>query len=90
MGQLSKVTPSYIDLHKNRIKNRLKDPSSATFRNTRVYHAITHVVCGEVNSKNSFGGYIGYQRFVSGGSIQVLEEEMGEGEMDKTWRQVCK
>lgn len=81
---------SYIALNQDRIKGRLKDPASAEFRNSFVSNAIgAPVVCGEVNAKNSFGGYTGFQRFVSGGSIQVVETDMAAGEMDKTWAQVC-
>lgn len=64
----------------------MKDPGSAEFCNTFVSNAIgAPVVCSEVNAKNSFGGYTGFQRFVSGGSIQVVETDMAAGEMDKTW-----
>ena len=80
----------YINLHKGRIKNRLKDSESAKFRNIFISKKIgSPIVCGEINSKNSFGGYSGYQRFVSGGTIQVIESDMAKGEMDSTWLQVC-
>src|SRR5690606_1839783 len=36
----------------------LKDPDSAKFRNQKG-------VCGEVNAKNSFGGYAGFVRFIA-------------------------
>lgn len=39
------------------------DPSSAQFRNETQKDG---VLCGEVNSKNSFGAYTGFKRFVSG------------------------
>lgn len=39
---------------------RLKDPESAQFRNVRTVHGI---VCGELNAKNSFGGYVGFEPF---------------------------
>jgi hypothetical protein len=82
---------SYIELNQDRIKARLKDSGSAQFRNAFVSNAIgSPIVCGEVNGKNSFGGYIGFQRFISGGAIQVLEADMAVGEMDKTWSQVCR
>jgi hypothetical protein len=48
------------------VKEHMKDPESATFRNER---ALGHssgdmIVCGEVNGRNGFGGKAGYQRFV--------------------------
>jgi hypothetical protein len=42
------------------IAAQLKDPASAQFRNVRVKG---ETVCGEVNAKNSFGGYIGFKTF---------------------------
>lgn len=67
----------------------LKDPASAQFRNVHVYYAVRPVVCGEVNSRNGYGGRSGYQRFVSTGPIQVLEEQMAPTEMNKTWEALC-
>jgi len=52
----------------------LKDPDSAKFRNVRFvkYNART-VVCGEVNAKNSYGGYVGFENFVAGlSSSQII------------------
>ncbi len=44
----------------------LKDPESARFRNLRVSsYEKGAVICGEVNGKNSYGGYTGYQPFVA-------------------------
>jgi hypothetical protein len=40
----------------------LKDPSSAQFRNV-VQNG--DMICGEVNGKNGFGGYSGFERFVA-------------------------
>lgn len=45
---------------KARVAGQLKDPDSAKFRDLE---RIGKAVCGEVNAKNSYGGYIGYQRF---------------------------
>jgi hypothetical protein len=80
----------YIRLHQDRIRAKLRDPSAAEFRNARVYYAVAPTVCGEVNARNGFGGASGFQRFVSAGDIQVIEEQMAPGEMDKTWAQVCR
>lgn len=44
------------------VKAKLKDPGSAEFRNEKqVRHG---VFCGEVNGKNSLGGYSGFQPFI--------------------------
>lgn len=41
-----------------------KDPSSAQFRNLRTVELTSAIaVCGEVNAKNSYGGYVGFVQF---------------------------
>lgn len=57
------------------IKDLLKDPDSATFRNFQVFldypasrvrwaaKGATDFVCGEFNAKNAMGGYTGYEPF---------------------------
>lgn len=42
----------------------LKDPSSAQFRNIYISKKTDDVVCGEVNAKNSYGGYNGFKTFI--------------------------
>lgn len=70
-------------------KARLKDPDSAEFRN--IYVSVSNgerIVCGEVNSKNSFGGYSGFQSFVGGASFILLKED---GKIfEDIWDEVCK
>jgi hypothetical protein len=56
----------------------LRDPQSAQFRNV-VTKSIAEnrllMVCGEVNAKNAYGGYVGFQRFVyvEGSSAVLLQ-----------------
>ncbi len=45
------------------IANTLKDPESTQFRN-EVFK--DNVLCGELNSKNSYGAYVGFKKFISG------------------------
>jgi len=86
----ARIEANYIDLAKDRMKGRAKDPGSVQFRNIFVSRSAgVPVVCGEVNAKNSFGGYGGYQRFFSAGEIQVVEKDMAAGEMDKSWDKFC-
>ena len=70
------------------VRGLLKDPDSAVFGEMYVRRAPALVVCGTVNSRNSFGGMAGRQRFISG-SVTSLEEQMRAGEMDKVWGRVC-
>ena len=48
------------------IASQLKDPSSAQFRGMKARRTDKGavVVCGEVNAKNGFGGYIGFTPFI--------------------------
>ncbi|EPG4500477.1 TPA: hypothetical protein R4Y11_001813 [Citrobacter freundii] len=56
---------SEIGSAQSAIKNQMKDPDSTNFKSVR---EITNsqggrFVCGEVNSKNSYGGYVGFKTF---------------------------
>lgn len=53
----------------------LKDPGSATYRSERIHSG--HV-CGEVNARNSLGGYTGFVRYASTPTRYALEEHGGE------------
>lgn len=49
--------------YKQLVREALKDPDSAQFRNIRFVQGGS-VMCGEVNAKNGFGGYAGFTSFV--------------------------
>lgn len=53
------------------IVSTLKDPGSATFRQERLKGS---VICGEVNARNSLGGYVGFKRYVSTALRSATEE----------------
>ncbi|WP_125834597.1 hypothetical protein [Pseudomonas sp. o96-267] len=87
----SDVGRSYAILRiaQENVRKRLKDPESASFSD--LFIGQSGVPCGSVNSKNSFGGYTGYQRFLaSGGGLAVLESDMSPEEFEKTWQQLCR
>lgn len=77
----------------NEIKKRLRDPKSAQFRNVRLVTGSTDVTvtCGDVNSKNGFGGYAGYSSFVSNGvSVTYLASDFKKPEeFLKLWNTLC-
>lgn len=74
---------------KSAVLSRLKDPDSAKFRDQFV--GKQGVACGEVNSRTSFGGYGGYQRYIaSGGGLVFFEEDMDGAEFRKTWTENCR
>ncbi len=48
------------------LREQMFDADSAEFRNVRVVsREAGDVVCGELNGKNRFGGYVGFRPFVS-------------------------
>lgn len=66
---------------KKEVSYQLRDPSSAQFRNLRTVRQQdgTVAVCGEVNSKNAFGGYGGFQDFVVWeGAVAHIVKDMSE------------
>lgn len=61
---------------KKSLTAQLKDPDSANFRNVAVREVSSGVVvCGELNAKNSYGGYTGFTRFVAGPNGGDLRDE---------------
>ncbi|HEY8604728.1 hypothetical protein [Tsuneonella suprasediminis] len=59
----------------------LKDPSSAQFRHlTRV----GNLVCGEINGKNSYGGYVGFEPFYVRDGKATLADKTGDNLIDVT------
>lgn len=65
------------------IKRGLKDPNSAEFQNLRIANYNNgKVVCGEINAKNSYGGYVGYKRFVAGISGALIFSASNEYDPD--------
>jgi hypothetical protein len=63
----------------------LKDPESAKFRNIVV---VRDSVCGEINAKNSMGGYVGYKRFFAVGGV-VARIDNDESPFQEAWSKIC-
>jgi hypothetical protein len=62
-GEFKEITKSL----RNFLVTDFKDPSSPQFRNVVLRQSkdkVSFYLCGEVNGKNSYGGYIGFRRFV--------------------------
>lgn len=61
-----------IEETKGLLVGKLKDPDSALFRNIKVVtRPDGKLVCGEINAKNSLGGYVGYKPFIGGFVIDL-------------------
>lgn len=82
-----------IVVGQERVRRLLRDPESAEFRNVVVIEATNQnydyagTLCGEVNSKNGFGGYVGFRSFVVVGSLAMLDE--GQEAFKRVWAQTC-
>lgn len=71
IDQKAAAQSKFVEKAKSSVAEKMLDPSSVQFRNlTYVDSAlrkegdpIRHVLCGEINAKNSFGGYIGFKLF---------------------------
>lgn len=74
------TTSADRSLSQSAIAQDLKDPSSAQFRGLRTFALGNgeRITCGEVNGKNSFGAYVGFQPFyVRSYKGTVLSKEAG-------------
>lgn len=71
---------------RNVIRQGSKDPDSLKFRNEFVARPGIH--CGEVNGKNSFGGYTGFKRFITNDRRLMLDDGSMQN-FDAAWREFC-
>lgn len=87
-------TPLAVEtLAVRKLKAGLKDPDSATTRNIFVPKGKGYA-CGEVNSKNGFGGMTGFKRFIAGAAaempVAIEGETMTPAEFGPSWARMCK
>lgn len=67
------------------VKKILKDPDSAKFQNM-------NGLCGEVNSKNGFGAYMGFVRFIGTPEVTIIEGEnsqVDQATFNEVWSKMC-
>ncbi|EBI1835244.1 hypothetical protein FK088_23680 [Salmonella enterica] len=96
----------FTESAKKQVKTLLKDPSSAQFDSVEFHPSDEPgekphgAVCGKVNSKNSFGAYTGYKRFVMGintkdgvtyrSGVQMEDgSPLMSGVYDMLWKDKC-
>lgn len=72
---------------KRAVTNSLKDPESARFRNLKSSGGL--FLCGEVNAKNSMGGYTGFKKFYAIGLIDVVTYEDDSQKFLEDWLVNC-
>lgn len=65
------------------VANKLKDPESAQFKDLvqrpPSEPGKSAVVCGWVNAKNSYGGYVGFKPFLVVGETSIVRDEASAG-----------
>ncbi|WOC01223.1 MULTISPECIES: hypothetical protein [unclassified Providencia] len=76
---------NHVSFAENRLKENLKDPSSAEFRDSRMGSGGS--VCGQVNSKNGFGAYTGYKKYIQIGPATMVDD--GSDDFNKQWESYC-
>ena len=90
MANQTPLTAKELVAVKTAVNGQLKDPASAQYRNVRV-STKSAAVCGEVNAKNSLGGYTGFARFVLylNPAFVVMDTEDKILEFHKAWLDAC-
>lgn len=83
---------AWIEKGKEAVRSKLKDPNTAQFKNVYFHRGAKGipVSCGEVNSKNSFGGYTGFQKFISAGNPELTFIQSEVTDFTTSWKQFCK
>jgi hypothetical protein len=79
---------AWVEKGQEAVREELRDSESAQFKGAffrRAAHGIP-MSCGWVNSKNGFGGFAGWTRYISGGASELtfLESELESG-FHETW-----
>jgi hypothetical protein len=81
----------HLAVEEAKIRETMIDPESVRFRNDFVSRlGLQPVVCGEINYKNSLGGYVGYQQFIWGPDVHLFGIDTQADEMKRQWEARCK
>lgn len=76
------------------LAQQMSEPRGLVFRDVTTVVASSNGVrsvnfCGDVNSRNPMGEYIGYQRFISSADHAQIEQFMTPGEFSQAWHDRC-
>jgi hypothetical protein len=101
-GPLQAIDTSQVDVerYKDLLARKMKDPSSVQFRDVYVPEKSESglpAICGEYNAKNSYGAYVGFQRFavrrLASGEITPLMVSTNDPTISamvfNVWRKSC-
>lgn len=71
------------------VKEKVLEPGAAQFRNQFIGKG--GAPCGEVNAKDAFGAYIGYQRYIAvARELTLLAHEVAPAEFEESWSRLCR
>ncbi len=101
LSVLTSCTPAINEPHKpsilqfeNTVRQTLRDPDSAKFRDSYVYPQPdgSFVACGSVNAKNGYGGYTGYRRFIATQEMALFDggTALNIANFDLDWTSRCR
>lgn len=71
-AEAARARAAQVEQVRARLIGVLKDPQSAQLRD-QSWVPSTMTLCGQVNAKNSFGGYVGFKRFIAMPNQVLLE-----------------
>ena len=82
---------AWMEQGKSAVLARLKDSQSAEFKDVYFFRGAGNVpmTCGQVNSKNSFGGYVGFKHFISAGTQDFTFLEGEAKDFASAWNKYC-
>ena len=65
-----------VNLTKQRIEKRLRDPEGTRYRNVFLMASgYSVILCGQINTRNGFGGFDGYRNFIAGSTFSYLPDD---------------
>jgi hypothetical protein len=71
------------------VKEKIREPALAQFRNQFIGKG--GAPCGEVNAKDAFGAYMGYQRYISvARELTMLAQDLPPDEFEESWQELCR
>jgi hypothetical protein len=84
-----KEATAIIAMGEKYVKEKIREPASAQFRNQFIGKG--GAPCGEVNAKDAFGAYLGYQRYISvARELTMLAQDLPPEEFEESWREMCR
>lgn len=83
---------AFVSAAKDQLTRSFKDPASAQYRGlfvSEVQYRGTKALCGEVNARNSYGGYVGFRRFVATDELHEVEDPQRPAVLADLWPTMC-